>query len=100
MATFFDIPMTSGKDSMKNDFKAEGVKISVPPTILYSMVSKLDDVRNVVTSDFKTAGDLGLSNWVKLTMNWVLPSFTNSTNELLGANVPKVRKEASQGFVS
>lgn len=94
MATFFDIPMTSGKDSMKNDFKAEGVKISVPPTILYSMVSKLDDVRKVVTSDFKTAGDLvyqlgetydelGASEFYKL-------------NGLLGANVPKVRKEAAK----
>jgi phosphoribosylformylglycinamidine synthase II len=94
MATFFDIPMTSGKDSMKNDFKAEGVKISVPPTILYSMVSKLDDVRNVVTSDFKTVGDwvyqigetydeLGASEFYKLYGE-------------LGSNVPKVRKEQAK----
>ncbi|NPA44215.1 MAG: phosphoribosylformylglycinamidine synthase, partial [Chlorobi bacterium] len=58
MSTFYDIPMTSGKDSMKNDFKAEGVKISVPPTIVYSMASKIKDVRNTITSDFKTVGDL------------------------------------------
>jgi phosphoribosylformylglycinamidine (FGAM) synthase-like enzyme len=54
----FDIPMTSGKDSMKNDFKAEGQKISVPPTILYSMASKIKDIRKIVTSDFKAAGDI------------------------------------------
>ena len=58
MSTFFSIPMTSGKDSMKNDFRADGRKISVPPTILYSMVASVDDVRKVVTSDFKVDGDL------------------------------------------
>ncbi|MCD4819712.1 MAG: phosphoribosylformylglycinamidine synthase [Candidatus Cloacimonetes bacterium] len=57
MSTFFNIPMTSGKDSMKNDFKAGNVKISVPPTILYSMVAKVDDVRKTVTSNFKAEGD-------------------------------------------
>ncbi len=95
MSTFFNIPMTSGKDSMKNDFKAGKVKISVPPTILYSMVAKIDDVRKTITSNFKAAGDficilgktyneLGASEFYKL------------FNEL-GANVPKVRlKEAKR----
>ena len=58
MATFFDIPLTSGKDSMKNDFKADGIKISIPPTILYSMTAKIPDIRRTVTADFKQAGDL------------------------------------------
>lgn len=58
MATFFSIPLTSGKDSMKNDFKSGTTKISIPPTILYSMTAKINDVRQVVTSDFKVAGDL------------------------------------------
>ncbi len=58
MAVAYGIPMTSGKDSMKNDFRADGQKISVPPTILYSMVAALEDVRSAVTSDFKAAGDL------------------------------------------
>lgn len=58
MSTFFNIPLTSGKDSMKNDFKSAGRKISVPPTILYSMVAKIPDVRKTVTSDLKAAGDL------------------------------------------
>ncbi len=90
MTTFFDIPMTSGKDSMKNDFKAEGVKISVPPTILYSMVSKLDDVRKVVTSSFKNVGDLVYQ--IGTTYDELGGSeFYKLFNEL-GANVPKVRK--------
>jgi phosphoribosylformylglycinamidine synthase len=58
MSVFYSIPMTSGKDSMKNDFKGDGVKISVPPTILYSITAKIPDVRNTVTSDFKQSGDL------------------------------------------
>ena len=57
MSTFFCIPMTSGKDSMKNDFRAEGVKISVPPTILYSMVARIDDVRRTVAAHFPRPGD-------------------------------------------
>jgi phosphoribosylformylglycinamidine synthase len=91
MSTFFTIPMTSGKDSMKNDFRADGVKISVPPTILYSMVAAIDDVRRTVTSNFKATDDLlyllgethdelGASELYRLLGH-------------LGANVPKVRRE-------
>jgi phosphoribosylformylglycinamidine synthase len=90
------IPLTSGKDSMKNDFKADGVKISVPPTVLYSMTAKMPDVRQAVTSDFKQAGDvvyllgetydeLGGSEFYQL------------YNEL-GANVPQVRFEAAKAL--
>jgi len=91
MSTTFLIPMTSGKDSMKNDFRADGVKISVPPTILYSMVARLEDVRKVTTSDFKASGDviyllgetydeLGASELYRLLGT-------------VGRNVPRVRKE-------
>ena len=91
MATFFNIPMTSGKDSMKNDFIKEGVKISVPPTILYSMVAKIDDVRQTLTGEFKKAGDL--IYLVGKTYDELGGSeFYRLFNEL-GAQVPKVRKE-------
>jgi phosphoribosylformylglycinamidine synthase len=90
MATFFDIPMTSGKDSMKNDFKSEGVKISVPPTIVYSMVAKIKDVRKTLTSDFKTTGDLIYQTG--LTYNELGASEFYKLFDELGANVPKVRK--------
>ncbi len=90
MATFFDIPMTSGKDSMKNDFKREGVKISVPPTIVYSMVAKIRDVRQTVTSDFKRASDL-IYQVGKTYDEMGASEFYKLFGEL-GANVPKVRK--------
>ena len=96
MATYFDIPMTSGKDSMKNDFRADGQKISVPPTILYSMVAKIDDVRNTVTSDFKAAGDLIYQ--VGVTYNELGGSELYALFDELGANVPKVRKEQAKAL--
>lgn len=94
MSVFFGIPMTSGKDSMKNDFRWKSMKISVPPTVLYSMAAKIGDVRKTVTSDFKACGDLiyqigetfdetGASEFLRL------------FNQL-GNTVPKVRKEVAK----
>jgi phosphoribosylformylglycinamidine synthase len=94
IATYFDIPLTSGKDSMKNDFKADGQKISVPPTILYSMTAKLDDVRKTVTSEFKAAGDLVYQ--LGETYNELGASEFYQLLGHLGANVPKFRKEAAK----
>ncbi|MFO7895361.1 MAG: AIR synthase-related protein [Candidatus Cloacimonadales bacterium] len=93
-SVYYNIPMTSGKDSMKNDFKAGKLKISVPPTILYSMVAKIADVRKTITSNFKAAGDLiyvlgqtydelGGSEFYKLFGE-------------IGANVPRVRRQSAE----
>ncbi len=94
MATCFSIPLTSGKDSMKNDFKADGQKISVPPTILYSMVAKIEDIRNTVTSDFKAAGDLIYQ--LGRTYDELGASEFYALFGELGANVPQVRKEQAK----
>jgi phosphoribosylformylglycinamidine synthase len=56
--TAFGVPLISGKDSMKNDSTRGGVKISIPPTLLFSVIGKIDDVRRAVTMDAKQAGDL------------------------------------------
>ena len=56
-ATFFGIPFISGKDSMKNDSVIDGVRVSIPPTLLITALAKLDDVDKVVTMDVKQAGD-------------------------------------------
>lgn len=94
MAVFFDIPLTSGKDSMKNDFKADGQKISVPPTVLYSMAAKISDIRQTVCSNFKAAGDIIylLGN----TYNEMGGSEFYRLLGVLGANVPRVRKEQAK----
>jgi phosphoribosylformylglycinamidine synthase II len=82
------IPLTSGKDSMKNDFKADGVKISVPPTVLYSMTAKMEDVRRAVTSDFKQDDDVVYL--LGETHDELGGSEFYALHGQLGANVPKV----------
>jgi len=42
---------------MKNDVTMHGEKISVPPTILFSLIGNHNDVRKAVSSDFKQVGD-------------------------------------------
>jgi phosphoribosylformylglycinamidine synthase len=53
----YGVPLISGKDSMKNDAVIDGVRISIPPTLLFSVVGKLDDARRAVSMEFKRAGD-------------------------------------------
>lgn len=53
----YKLPCISGKDSMKNDAKLHGEKISIPPTILFSLIGNHQDVRKAVSSDFKSPGD-------------------------------------------
>ena len=53
----FKVPCVSGKDSMKNDSTRGGKKISIPPSVLFSVISKMDDIRLAVTLDAKLAGD-------------------------------------------
>ncbi|MDT8420816.1 MAG: AIR synthase-related protein [Desulfuromonadales bacterium] len=54
----FGVPLISGKDSMKNDYQIGETKISIPPTVLFSVIGKIDDVRKAVTMDVKRPGDL------------------------------------------
>jgi phosphoribosylformylglycinamidine synthase len=56
--TAFGVPCISGKDSMKNDYLIGNIKISIPPTVLFSAMGKIDDVRKAITMDAKRPGDL------------------------------------------
>ncbi len=56
--TLFGTPCISGKDSMKNDYMFNEIKISIPQTVLISAISVINDVRKSVTMDFKKDGDL------------------------------------------
>ncbi len=53
----FRVPLISGKDSMKNDSTRGGRKISIPPTVLFSGIAKMNDVRKALTLDFKRPGE-------------------------------------------
>ena len=54
----FMVPCISGKDSMKNDSTRGGRKISIPPSLLFSLIARMDDVALAVTPDAKQPGDL------------------------------------------
>ena len=54
----FGVPLISGKDSMKNDYMVGDTKISIPPTVLFSVIGKICDIRKAVTMDAKSPGDL------------------------------------------
>lgn len=54
----YGVPCISGKDSMKNDLYLDQQKISILPTLLFSVIGKIDDIQTAVSSDFKTSGDL------------------------------------------
>ena len=45
VTTAYGVPCISGKDSMKNDSVRGGRKISIPPTLLFSTIGSMDDVR-------------------------------------------------------
>lgn len=94
--TLYGVPCISGKDSMKNDYIIEGVKISIPPTFLFSVLGKIGDVRKVVTMDAKSAGDLvyilgetrcelGGSEWFAM-------------HDAVGNGVPVVRGEEAKAL--
>ena len=53
----YRLPCVSGKDSMKNDYGTGEKKISIPPTLLYSVFGDQPDVRFTATSDFKNPGE-------------------------------------------
>jgi phosphoribosylformylglycinamidine synthase subunit PurSL len=94
MTTIYGVPCISGKDSMKNDYLIGDLRISVPPTLLFSTIGKIQDVRKAVTMDAKKPGDLvyilgktyremGASEWYAL-------------HGVIGNSVPKVRPESAK----
>jgi len=56
-ATIYGVPIISGKDSMKNDYYSGDTKYSIPPTLLVTMVGKMDSIKNAMSSEFKQPGD-------------------------------------------
>ncbi len=59
MAKVFETPFISGKDSLNNEFTTDaGESIAIPPTLLISAISVMDDARKAVTMDLKQAGNV------------------------------------------
>jgi phosphoribosylformylglycinamidine synthase len=88
-AMAYGTPFVSGKDSLNNQFECEdGTKISIPPTLLISAMSIVDDINKCVTMDAKKAGNLLFI--VGLTRDELGGSHYYKIHGQLGANVPKV----------
>lgn len=84
----FGVPLISGKDSMKNDYQIGDTKISIPPTVLFSVIGKIEDVRKAVSMDVKRPGDLVYL--LGVTRNELGGSQYYAEKGELGSNVPKV----------
>ena len=54
----YRVPLISGKDSMRNDYRGGGVEISIPPTLLVSVAGVVEEATRAVTMDAKKAGDV------------------------------------------
>lgn len=59
MAQVFGTPFISGKDSLNNEFQTEdGESIAIPPTLLISAISVMEDARKAISMDLKQPGNL------------------------------------------
>ncbi len=58
VAIAYGTPFISGKDSLNNEFKANDVHITIPPTLLISALGQAPDARKCVTMDLKKPGNL------------------------------------------
>lgn len=89
--TAFGVPCISGKDSMKNDYKMGKYRISVPPTLLFSAMGKIDDVEKCVTMDAKSPGDIVYV--LGITRNELGGSQYFAAHGSVGNSVPSVNAE-------
>ncbi len=88
VATIYETPFISGKDSLHNEFESEGKTISIPHTLLISAVSVMEDVNRAISMDFKRAGDLIYI--VGTTQNELGGSEYFRTHGFIGNSVPRV----------
>ena len=97
----YDLPCISGKDSMKNDSILDGKKISIPPTLLYSLLGVHTDVRKAISSDFKEVGDhiflLGETH-TELGASELAFMLRDETGGGIGNDVPRIDAERNMAM--
>lgn len=96
MTVAYAVPCISGKDSMKNDSTLGGRKISIPPTVLFSAIAKMEDVGKAVTLDAKRDGDLVYA--IGTTRRELGGSEFYAMLDAIGQTVPRVDPEAALGI--
>ncbi len=88
-AIAFGVPFISGKDSLNNELNIGSETISVPPTLLISAISLIDDIRCATTMDCKQPGNPLYI--VGNTYPEMGGSHCYALQGLTGRSVPKVR---------
>jgi phosphoribosylformylglycinamidine synthase len=91
VAVAYLMPFISGKDSLNNEFHAEGRHITVPPTLLISALGRVPDVRRCVSMDLKEPGNLLFL--IGVTKNELGGSHFRLVNGTGGGEVPQVDLE-------
>ncbi len=89
-----EIPLISGKDSMKNDAMLGDKKISIKPTLLISAIAKIPNIEKTVSMDVKYPGDLIFV--LGTTKNELGGSELAAYLNLEGGEVPKVNPEEAK----
>ncbi len=87
-AVGFGVPFISGKDSLYNEYNLAGESLPIPGTVLISGIGVIDDIANVVSSDFKR--DDSLLYCVGLTKDEIGASAFLNLFSMVGESVPKV----------
>lgn len=93
-AIAYGTPFISGKDSLNNEFsyfdQATGEKktVAIPSSLLISAIGQIADVRNSVTMDAKTPGNLVFL--IGQTRDEMGGSHYAHVNQLTGGNLPHV----------
>ncbi len=114
----YGVPCISGKDSMKNDYIAAelnlspknnpygvgqilpdgSLKISIPPTLLFSVLARIPDVGLAITMEAKNPGDLVYI--LGITKEELGGSEYFISQGFIGKSVPKVdAKEARERYI-
>jgi phosphoribosylformylglycinamidine synthase II len=88
VALAYNLPFISGKDSLNNEYRADGKLIAIPPTLLISAIGLVPDVRRCVSMDLKEPGNLLFL--LGVTRNEMGGSHYHLVNGLAGGAVPRV----------
>ena len=97
IAKAYGTPFISGKDSLNNETIVDGESLPIPPTLLISAISVMEDVERAVSMDLKAVGDLVYV--VGKTYREMGGSHYVLVRGYIGNGVPKVRpKQGKRTF--
>jgi phosphoribosylformylglycinamidine synthase len=88
VALAYGTPFISGKDSLNNEFHAQDIHITIPPTLLISALGRVSDVRRCVSMDLKEVGNVLFL--IGATKNELGGSHFNTTCGFATGTVPQV----------